>query len=84
MTVPGPLRNRVIAAVAGHGVRNSLHVTVNDSEHAGLHLRGDVPIAGADRAAVVFPAAAGVMSHQLVDHAGRDTAVLQPGREGVP
>jgi hypothetical protein len=45
----------------------------------GGHLRGGVPVVGADRAPAKAAAAAGVVAHQLVDHAGRDAGVLQPG-----
>ena len=43
------------------------------------HLRGGVPVMSADRAPAKAAAAAGVVAHQLVDHAGRDAGVLQPG-----
>ena len=48
------------------------------------HLRGGVPIVGADRAPAKAAAAAGLVAHQLVNHPGRDAGVLQPGRVGVP
>jgi hypothetical protein len=47
------------------------------------HPRGGVPVVDAHGAASVLAAAAGLVSHQLVDHAGGDAGVLQPGREGV-
>jgi hypothetical protein len=48
------------------------------------HLRGGVPVVGADRApAEVAAAAAGLVAHQFVDHPGGDAGVLQPGRVGV-
>jgi hypothetical protein len=54
-------------------------------QEAGGHLRGGVPVVGADGAAPVPPGpAAGLVAHHLVDDPGRDAGVLQPGREGVP
>jgi hypothetical protein len=35
-------------------------------------------------AQVLGAAGAGLVAHQFIDHPGRDTVVLQPGREGVP
>jgi hypothetical protein len=40
------------------------------------HLRGGVPVVGADRAAAEPAAAAGLVAHQLVNHPGRDAHVL--------
>jgi hypothetical protein len=57
---------------------------LNGVNGPGGHLRGGVPVVGADRApAEVAAAAAGLVAHQLVDHPGRDAGVLQPGRVGV-
>ena len=52
--------------------------------HPGLHLRGGVPVAEADRAALAPAAVAAGVAHEFVDHPGGDAGVLQPGREGVP
>jgi hypothetical protein len=53
-------------------------------DHPGGHVGGGVPVAGADPAAAVqLAAAAALVAHQLVNHAGGDAGVLQPGREGV-
>jgi hypothetical protein len=49
-----------------------------------LHGRDHVPVAQADRAAAPVLTAAGVVAHQLINHAGGNAAVLQPGRECVP
>jgi hypothetical protein len=46
------------------------------SRDARLHLRSHVPVAGADQAALAVPASACHMAHQLIDHPGRDAAVL--------
>jgi hypothetical protein len=48
------------------------------------HFRGGVPVVGADRAPAKAAAAAGLVAHQLVNHPGGDTGVLQPRRVGVP
>src|SRR4029450_7903289 len=82
VTVPRSLRT---ASPRGpeHPLRSS-EILFDDSEHARLHPRRHAPVVRADRAAVVFPAPASVVAHQLVDHPGRDATVLQPGREGVP
>ena len=73
----------------------TLNRQLGDSEHdrqslldglngSGGHLRGGVPVVGADRASEeVAAAAAGLVAHQLVNHPGRDAGVLQPGRVGV-
>ena len=51
----------------------------------GGHLRGGVSVAGTDAAATLqLPTAAALVTHQLIDHPGRDAFVLQPGREAVP
>jgi hypothetical protein len=50
----------------------------------GGHLRGGVPVVGADRTpAEVAAAAAGLVAHQFVNHPGGDAGVLQPGGVGV-
>jgi hypothetical protein len=49
----------------------------------GGHLRGGVPVVGADRTAAEVATAAGQVTHQLINHPGRDAGVLQPGRVGV-
>jgi len=52
--------------------------------HPAGHLRGGVPVVGADRApAQVAAAAAGLVAHQLVNHPGGDAGVLQPTRIGA-
>jgi len=38
-----------------------------------------VSVVGAHGAAALLAAAGGLVAHQLVDHAGRDAGVLQPG-----
>jgi hypothetical protein len=59
-------------------------------DHPGGHLRGGVPIPGADAAAPLqFPASPPLVAHQLIDHVRRDALLLlllllQPGREAVP
>jgi hypothetical protein len=47
-------------------------------------ISGVVPVAEADRAALVAAAVAAGVAHEFVDHPGGDAGVLQPGREGVP
>jgi hypothetical protein len=45
------------------------------------HFRGGVPVVSTDPApAEVAATAAGLVAHQLVNHPGGDTGVLQPGR----
>jgi hypothetical protein len=41
---------------------------LDDGKHASLHFRSHVPVARADGAAVVLPAPAGMVAHQLVDY----------------
>jgi len=54
-------------------------------DDSGGHLWGGVPVAGADAAATLeLPAAAALVTHQFVDHPGRDAIVLEPGRKAVP
>jgi hypothetical protein len=54
-------------------------------DNSGGHLRGGVPVAGADAAATLqFPVAAALVPHQLIDDPSGDSLVLQPGREAVP
>ena len=51
-------------------------------DDSGGHLRGGVPVAGADAAATLqLPVAAALVTHQLIDHPGGDALVLQPGRK---
>jgi hypothetical protein len=48
------------------------------------HLRGGVPVVRTHGAAsLLAAAAAGFVAHELVNDAGRDAGVLQPGRVGV-
>jgi hypothetical protein len=50
---------------------------VDRLDDPGGHLRGGVPVAGADAAATLqLPAAAALVPHQLIDHPGRDAFVL--------
>jgi hypothetical protein len=56
---------------------------LNGLNHPAGHLRGGVPVVGADRAPAEAAAAAGLVAHQLVNHPGGDAGVLQPGRVGV-
>jgi hypothetical protein len=83
VTVPRPLRIPSPRRWPAPGMGNSTHMTVNDGDDARLHGRGHVPVAQADRAAAPVLSAAGVVAHQLINHAGGDAAVLQPGREWV-
>src|ERR671913_160181 len=54
-------------------------------DNPGGHLRGGVPVAGADAAATLqLPTATALVAHQLIDHPRWDPLVLQPGREAVP
>jgi hypothetical protein len=54
-------------------------------DHPGGCLGGGMAVVGAHGAAEVLGAAgAGRMTHQLIDHSGRDAFVPQPGRKGVP
>jgi len=54
-------------------------------DDSGGHLWGGVPVAGADAAATLeLPAAAALVTHELIDHPGRDAVVLEPGRKAVP
>jgi hypothetical protein len=64
------------------GERQSL---VERLDNSGGHLRGGMPVAGADAAATLpFPVAAALVTHRLIDDPGGDALVLQPGREAVP
>jgi hypothetical protein len=64
------------------GERQSL---VERLDNSGGHLRGGMPVAGADAAATLpLPVAAALVTHQLIDDPGGDALVLQPGREAVP
>jgi hypothetical protein len=76
--VGAPLGDDALCLLQGHGeaVIHSLPDTL-------AHGVGGVPVVPADRAAVLLMPAA-PMAHHLVDHAGRDALVLQPGRECVP
>jgi hypothetical protein len=66
-------------------VKHDHETLVDRFNHTGGHGVGGVPVAGTDPAAAVqLAAAAALVAYQLVNHAGRDAGVLQPGREGVP
>ena len=59
--------------------------SVERLDDSGGHLWGGVPVAGADAAATLqLPTAAALVTHELIDHPGRDAIVLQPGRKAVP
>src|SRR5215207_7388540 len=53
-------------------------------DHAGGHLRGGVPVVGADGAGLMPSGpSAGLVAHQLVNDPSRDAGIFQPGREGM-
>jgi hypothetical protein len=78
-----PARCEVPITIAQSASAAASQAPVNDCQHAGPHLGRHLPVVRADRAAVVFPAPTGMVTHQLVDYPSQDAAVLQPGREGV-
>ena len=50
---------------------------VDRLDDPGSHLWGGAPIAGADAAATVqLPPAAALVTHELIDHPGRDAFIL--------
>jgi hypothetical protein len=58
---------------------------VDRLDDPGGHIRGGVPVPGADAAATLqVPAAGALMAHQFIDDPDRDAFVLQPGRKAVP
>jgi hypothetical protein len=66
-------------------MEGQLQACVERLDHPGGHLRGGVPIAGADAAATLqLPTATALVAHELIDDPRRDAGVLQPGREAVP
>jgi hypothetical protein len=67
------------------GPHHDRQALLDRGNYTGGHLRGGVPVVGADSAAPM-PAGApgGLVAHHLVDDPSWDAGVLQPGREGVP
>jgi hypothetical protein len=54
-------------------------------DDSGGHLWGGVSVAGADAATTLeLPAAAALVTHELIDHPSRDAGIFQPGRKAVP